>query len=57
MSILDKVIAAVTPPESDEARLEARTQATNATPKNMSAMSARLLWRKRNNRLSRASVA
>lgn len=30
MSILDKVIAAVTPPESDEARLEARTQATNA---------------------------
>lgn len=30
MSILDKFIAAVTPLESDEARLEARTQATEA---------------------------
>ena len=30
MSILDKVIAAVTPPESDEARAEARQKATAA---------------------------
>ncbi len=29
MSILDRFIAAVTPPESEEARLEARTNATN----------------------------
>lgn len=33
MSILDKVIAAVTPPESQEARMEARQKATDiATP-------------------------
>jgi hypothetical protein len=30
MSIVDKMIAAVTPPESDEARLEARTKAQKA---------------------------
>jgi hypothetical protein len=30
MSIIDRLIAAVTPPESDEARLEARTRATRA---------------------------
>ncbi|BBF70666.1 hemerythrin domain-containing protein [Sphingomonas bisphenolicum] len=30
MSIIDRFIAAVTPPESAEARLEARTKATNA---------------------------
>ena len=30
MSIIDRMIAAVTPPESDEARLEARTKATRA---------------------------
>ena len=30
MSIIDRFIAAVTPPESDEARLEARTKATRA---------------------------
>lgn len=30
MSILDRFIAAVTPPESEEARLEARTKATEA---------------------------
>jgi hypothetical protein len=30
MSIIDRFIAAVTPPESDEARLEARTKATGA---------------------------
>lgn len=30
MSILDKVVAAVTPPESDEQRAEARTKARNA---------------------------
>jgi len=30
MSVLDRFIAAVTPPESDEDRLKARTKATNA---------------------------
>lgn len=30
MAVLDKIIAAVTPPESDEARLEARTKAQRA---------------------------
>lgn len=30
MSIIDRFIAAVTPPESEEARLEARTKATAA---------------------------
>jgi hypothetical protein len=30
MSILDKVVAAVTPPESEEARAEARAKAQSA---------------------------
>ncbi|CAN5327106.1 hypothetical protein BH10PSE17_BH10PSE17_01190 [soil metagenome] len=30
MSVLDKIVAAITPPESDEARIEARGKATDA---------------------------